>query len=74
MFVLYGIDKLKAVKKCRRIRESTLTLSAFLFGGVGAIFGMVVFNHKTSKAKFRVAVPLSVLLNAAVIYIVMSNF
>ena len=25
-------------------------LFACLFGGIGAMFGMVIFNHKTSKA------------------------
>ena len=33
------------------------------FGGAGALFGMVVFNHKTSKMKFRIFVPLFFWLN-----------
>lgn len=62
---MYGMDKYKATKKLIRIPESTLLLFALLFGGIGAILGMVVFNHKTSKTKFRILVPVSVMLNIA---------
>ncbi len=69
VFVLYGIDKLKARKGAWRISEATLILPAFFFAGVGALLGMVVFNHKTSKTKFRVLIPLAFVINlAAVIF------
>ncbi len=63
VFLLYGLDKIKAKNKMLRIPESILLLFSFLFGGIGAMFGMVIFNHKTSKMKFRVLVPISVVLN-----------
>ena len=63
VFLLFGYDKLMAKKKGWRIPELVLLLLAFFFGGAGALFGMVVFNHKTSKMKFRVFVPLFVILN-----------
>ena len=63
VFILYGLDKIKAKNKMLRIPESILLLFSFLFGGIGAMFGMVIFNHKTSKMKFRVLVPISVVLN-----------
>lgn len=62
-FLLYGIDKILAKKKKYRIPESFLIFLAFVFGGVGAVFGMIVFNHKTSKMKFRIVVPLAVCVN-----------
>ena len=65
--LVYGWDKLRARAGGRRIRERTLILLSYLLGGVGAMFGMVVFNHKTSKMKFRILVPLSVPVNAAVL-------
>ena len=34
-----------------------------MFGGIGAMFGMVVFNHKTSKIKFRILIPIIAILN-----------
>jgi len=61
VMLLYGLDKLCAKAGARRIRESYLLASAFCFGAVGAMFGMVVFNHKTSKPKFRILVPLAAL-------------
>ena len=63
VMLAYGTDKLFARKKHRRISENTLILLSLLFGGTGAMFGMVLFNHKTSKNKFRYLVPLTVVLN-----------
>ncbi|MBO5454187.1 MAG: DUF1294 domain-containing protein [Clostridia bacterium] len=59
VFLLYGIDKLKATKKFSRISEFSLIVCAILTGGLGATVGMIVFNHKTKKPKFRFFVPLS---------------
>lgn len=67
VLLLYGTDKICAKTGKRRIREATLITCAFLFGGIGAMFGMVLFNHKTSKIKFRISVPLAVILNAALV-------
>ncbi len=66
--LVYGLDKLYARKKKRRISEGVLLTLALLMGGMGAIFGMVLFNHKTSKMKFRLMVPALILLNAAAFY------
>jgi len=62
-FLLFGFDKLKAKNKGFRVPEFILILLSLFFGGVGAILGMVVFNHKTSKPAFRIVVPLSFALN-----------
>ena len=67
VFIVYGMDKLKAVKKLTRLPEWMLLFFALLFGGIGAMFGMVVFNHKTSKIKFRILVPLCAVLNILVL-------
>jgi len=64
---LYGIDKHNARKKKWRISEKYLILVAFLFGNIGAMIGMIIFNHKTSKAKFRIMIPASFVLNVVVI-------
>lgn len=68
VLLTYGTDKLFAVKKMRRISEKMLLTQAFLMGGTGAMFGMVIFNHKTAKPKFRISVPLSVVFNMVLIY------
>ena len=67
VFFMYGIDKLKAKRSKWRISENALIVPAFLLGSLGAAFGMIVFNHKTSKTKFRILVPLAFILNVAVL-------
>lgn len=69
-FIVYGIDKLKAIKGRWRIPESELLSLAFVGGAPGALLGMVFFRHKTRKMKFRIGVPLMLILEViAVIYI-----
>ena len=63
VFLIFGYDKIMAKKKKTRIPEIVLLLLSLFFGGIGAMFGMLVFNHKTSKFLFRFFVPLCALLN-----------
>ena len=67
VFLVYGIDKRRAVKEKWRIPEKTLILMALFFGGTGALIGMGVFHHKTKHNKFSIGVPLLALLNYVVI-------
>ena len=57
-FVVFGIDKQKAIKKKYRVPEKTLFLLATMGGSVGALMGMFRFRHKTSKWDFRIGIPL----------------
>ncbi len=66
-FALMGIDKKKAVKKVWRIQEKTLLLTAFLGGGVGAFFGMLLFHHKTKHLKFILLLPASAVLYSIIL-------
>ena len=50
-FILYGIDKKKAIKHKFRISENTLIFSAFIGGSLGALLGMQFFRHKQSTPK-----------------------
>ena len=68
VFLLYGFDKYRAKKSRRRISEKSLLFSALFQGAIGGIFAMVIFNHKTSKAKFRFLIPLFVIENLLVFY------
>jgi uncharacterized membrane protein YsdA (DUF1294 family) len=49
--IFFGVDKLKSVRGSWRIPELRLLLVA-LFGPFGAYAGMLLFRHKTRKAKF----------------------
>ena len=67
VFIIYGVDKWKASNKKYRTSEFSLLAYAFFLGAFGALLGMVIFNHKTSKAKFRFGVPILLFLNPIVL-------
>ena len=64
-FAAYGIDKSKAQRDRWRIPESTLLLLAFFGGALGALLGMRAFHHKTKHWKFKILVPLFLILQLA---------
>lgn len=51
-FLTYGYDKLIAGTGATRVPEKVLLTLAFAGGTVGAIAGMRLFHHKTSKESF----------------------
>ncbi len=55
-FILYGVDKIKAVNQEWRIAEKTL-LKVSLAGPFGGWLGMKLFRHKIKKPKFYVGIP-----------------
>ena len=70
-FVLFGIDKHRAINGKWRIQESTLIAVSVLGGCFGAYLGMRVFHHKTRKWKFRILVPLLALIDAVVVAVLL---
>ena len=56
-FVLFGLDKSRAVSRQWRISEKTLLLTALIGGSLGAEAGMLCFRHKTKHARFRIGIP-----------------
>lgn len=54
---IMALDKYKAEKGYWRIPENTLFLVTILGGGIGTIFGMYKFRHKTKKMKFVIGFP-----------------
>ncbi len=56
-FIMYGLDKQKAVRHKWRISERVLIGVAAFGGSVGALLGMRVFHHKTKHMKFVIGVP-----------------
>ncbi|MBQ8654753.1 MAG: DUF1294 domain-containing protein [Clostridia bacterium] len=69
-FTLMGIDKRRAVRGRRRIRERTLFLSAALFGALGGVIGMQVFRHKTKHRSFCIGFPALLTVQTALILII----
>lgn len=72
IILIYAIDKGKAKKRKWRMSEATLILPAFFLGGIGAMLGMILFNHKTSKMKFRLLIPLAFMFNIASVYLLIT--
>lgn len=56
-FLLFGLDKWKAIHHKWRINEYQLLAFAALGGSIGAWLGMKVWHHKTLHKKFRYGVP-----------------
>lgn len=62
-WVAFGLDKGRAKAGKWRIPERTLLILAAVGGSVGALAGMLLFRHKTKKAKFVVGVPVLLVLH-----------
>ena len=69
-FLVYGIDKWKAKKGSWRISKATLLILAVIGGSFGALFGMKVWRHKTMHKKFKYGLPLILLAQIALIYLI----
>lgn len=67
-FVMFGIDKYRAVHDRWRIPEARLLTSAVIGGSIGALMGMMVWRHKTLHLKFVLGVPAIILIQAAAAY------
>jgi len=70
-FLVYGIDKWKAKQGCWRISEATLLMFAVTGGSIGALLGMKVWRHKTQHKKFKYGLPLILLAQIALIYLIL---
>ena len=69
-FFMYGIDKWKAMNSKWRIRETALLGLAVLGGSIGAWLGMKVWRHKTQHKKFKYGLPLILLAQIVLMYLI----
>ena len=72
-FLVYGIDKWKAKQGSWRISEATLLILAVIGGSIGALLGMKVWHHKTMHKKFKYGLPLILLAQIALIYLILNR-
>ena len=70
-FIVYGVDKLKAKQGSWRISEATLLILAVIGGSIGALLGMKIWHHKTMHKKFKYGLPLILLVQIALIYLLL---
>ena len=69
-FALMGWDKYSAIKNKWRISEDNLLGIALLGGAFGTYLGMIVFHHKTKKKHFQILVPIFMIINIGIYYLV----
>ena len=62
-FIIFTIDKKRAMEKKWRIPESRLLLVSFLGGSIGGLLGMMILRHKTKKPKFIFLMPILLVAN-----------
>ncbi|AGA69419.1 putative membrane protein [Desulfitobacterium dichloroeliminans LMG P-21439] len=70
-FFLMRRDKYLARRNRWRIPEKWFFTLAFLGGALGTLLGMRVFRHKTKHKTFTWGIPLLLLLNMGVIYLLL---
>ncbi len=69
-FILVAIDKRKAIKNKYRISEKIFFIFSFIGGSLGTLLGMFQFHHKTKKLKFLIGIPILLLFNILVLYLI----
>ena len=70
-FLVYGIDKWKAKQGSWCISEVSLLILAVIGGCIGALLGMKIWHHKTMHKKFKYSLPLILLVQIALIYLLL---
>ena len=63
-------DKRNAMRKGPRVPELILLGSAVLGGSIGAVLGMFFFRHKARKPLFSVGLPLTLLVQVGVFFLI----
>jgi len=70
-FILYGYDKLLALKNSKniyRISENKLLFTTFIGGIIGALLSMFIFRHKIKKPSFIIKFCIVVIIQVILIY------
>ena len=70
-FVLFAIDKKKAIKGKERIKEKTLLLSTIINGAMGSFLARIICRHKTDKIYFTITIYLSLLFQLFTLLVLM---
>lgn len=73
-FIIYGIDKIQARSKNKRVPEIVLYTIALLGGSIGAIIAMKLFRHKTAKRSFQLVLSILLLVQLFVILYYLGYF
>lgn len=70
-FLIMSWDKSRSRKRgAERISEGMLFFMATIFGSVGVYLGMFYLRHKTQKWYFIIGIPLLIVQNCTLLYLV----
>ena len=72
-FMLFVVDKERAVRHKYRISEFTLLTLAFMGGSAGALLAMSLVRHKTKKKIFTVGIRLMLAMHVVLLGIYLYN-
>ena len=68
-FIYMGIDKSKAMGDKRRVPEVHFLFLSILFCALGVLLGMIIFRHKIRNLYFFIGVPVALVGNISIIYL-----
>ncbi len=71
-FIMYAMDKVRAIKDRARIKIITLLGLAFIGGSIGSLLAVYLLRHKTRKAYFTIGIPVIMLMQAVVLFCAMN--
>ena len=69
-FIMFAIDKIKAMVGAWRIREVVLLGLCLLGGGVGGLLAMDICNHKVKSMHFMSGVPITICAHLVLIALI----
>jgi uncharacterized membrane protein YsdA (DUF1294 family) len=69
-FILYGVDKNRAIRGKYRIKEGNLLFISIFFGALGGIISMYLFRHKTQKWYFVFINWLSLIIQIGIVLLI----
>lgn len=67
-FIFFGFDKMKSLKKGRRVSEKRLWFLALIGGSVGSLLAMNLFRHKTKKISFQAVLAIIIAFQVFLVY------
>ena len=71
-FLIFYLDKKKAIKNKLRFKITTLLTLCFLGGSVGAINAMYIFKHKTKVNYFTKGIPLIIIVHFLILLLLIN--
>ena len=68
--IVTAFDKYRAVHQGWRVKESTLLLIVAFGGSPAMLLTMLLIRHKTRHIKFMLGIPLIMIVQAAVVFLI----